>query len=686
MPVVEIFIRDEISRSLDQIKKSFAKSAEAIPAELTYQVSRDFGTTLKLLGLSSAFVSGGFIASIVAMSRSLTQFAAKRVAIEDTAHSLNLTLHEFKALVDLGVRQGLTKEESRADIERMAEAAMNLREGADSETRHILEGRGAAGSGTIVARELQAQLKRDGDKPFQTMLRVLRQMDLGADGSDAQRLASEVWREAFGLNSSAWNRAFRDYQEFTSEEIEASEEAAASFLVDQVVLEHELDDLQNEVGNVLMPAFIALSDLLLEYMSPEGIKAFADRVESWVRAIADQDWDAIRRSVMEGLDGVVADGSKFVRDAATIVDRITHIAETVARWQGWDGGPVKYLLPEIKIIEDELEIMSPQKFSGGVGSGWHAPGQIQRFAGSRSRQVEQTKELALEMHRLADVMRDQREGAGGGNTEGGVTKKGRSAPFETAAGGAGGPPLPGDSSGAAELRRQAAGSGSAITQLGAQSIGDRVYPISQVISNTRLQKQMGIDENISFMNKTRAGAYYGFATPGGVAYTPAVEETSGTLTHEAGHRGRALAEEEGRRDPNIFKRYGFNAALTGDARAEEARQRMLDSDIANNLRNSGTISMDASLARMQDASAGLEKTFGGRPYPNLMREWSRHEAMADAQARKMLDRDASGRMTGRLNLDVNVRGGRGTTVGNPETEGNFIPADGIEINRQMSSP
>ena len=88
-----------------------------------------------------------------------------------------------------------------------------------------------------------------------------------------------------------------------------------------------------------------------------------------------------------------------------------------------------------------------QRFTGGGRSSFS--GKSGGRAGTVDRKLqkqtllETTRQLKTEFQRLADGLRDQRAGAGGGNVEGGVTEAGRNRPMKTGAGGRGGavPPV-----------------------------------------------------------------------------------------------------------------------------------------------------------------------------------------------------------------------------------------------------
>ena len=345
-PFATILIRDEVTIALEKIKKEFTKSAVDFGESLGYGIGRNARSVFGLLGISGALASGGFVAGIAGMTVSLGKFSQKTLNLNSTVLRLNMTLQEYKQLVNIGRAAGLSKEQAEAEIEAMAEAVLDLRRGTESDTRKRLEEQGTFGSGTAVSRQLQRQLQRDGDRPYNIMRQILEQMNRGSSGTDADRLGTEIWRKSFGLGSPAWNKATENIDQFANDNFKPAEDDAAAFLQEQVNLQRELENFQTVIGIALMPAMEAFSGWLATALQSENMERFIAEVREWGKTITEQDWDKVRQKVDTALAGTKTGFMKFVSAAIRIVASITNIIRIVSHWQKDDpvagNTPVKF--------------------------------------------------------------------------------------------------------------------------------------------------------------------------------------------------------------------------------------------------------------------------------------------------------------------------------------------------------
>lgn len=348
-----ILIRDEVSIALERVKKQFTKDVVDSAETLSFGVGRNLRSLVGLLGISSAFISGGLVASLAAMTLSVSKFAQKNLNLNSTVLRLNMTLAEYKQLVNIGIAGGLSKEQAEADIEAFANAVLDLRRGTESDTRQKLQEAGGAGSGTVVSRQLQAQLARDGDRPYQTMKRILEQMRSGAEGTDSERMATEIWRNSFGLGSPAWNKAIENIDQFANDNFKPAEEQSLAYMVEQAELQRELENFRTEIGIALMPAMEAFSGWLQKFLEPANMEKFIIEVRKWAKIIQEEDWDQIRQRIDRALGGTKSGLKRFARAAYKAMASLANIVNIIKHWQQDD--PSKY------------EGATPVKFSEGAG-------------------------------------------------------------------------------------------------------------------------------------------------------------------------------------------------------------------------------------------------------------------------------------------------------------------------------
>src|SRR5262245_5915302 len=208
-PIATIIINDGVSAEMKRMKERLGKGLAGLgdmSASLAGMISENLLSSLRLIGLSAAIGGGSILGSLVLMNTALIRFASKSLQLRDTVSSLNMTMGEFKELVNIGMAAGLTQQQAETDVIQFAQKMLDLRRDAQSATRATAEELGEAGSGTFIARYLQRRLMQDGQRPYNNMKMVLQQMAKQATGTDADKLATETWGKIFGLGPT-WNSA-----------------------------------------------------------------------------------------------------------------------------------------------------------------------------------------------------------------------------------------------------------------------------------------------------------------------------------------------------------------------------------------------------------------------------------------------------------------------------------------------
>lgn len=180
-------------------------------------------------------------------------------------------------------------------------------------------------------------------------------------------------------------------------------------------------------------------------------------------------------------------------------------------------------------------------------------------------------------------------------------------------------------------------SGSAVTQLGVATLGNKVYTTQELKDNPELLKKFGGGATLQdFAKGSLRGISMSSMVSGsssGMVFNPDLPTAPLTMAHEAGHVGRAAAIAAGARDPNIFTRYGFARDAKQGETSEETQQRVLDYDVNAALLRSGAISDDVAAERIGQTERWLRSA---KVTPEQMAEAHRHGAMVEKQAQKML--------------------------------------------------
>jgi hypothetical protein len=285
--------------------------------------------------------------------------------------------------------------------------------------------------------------------------------------------------------------------------------------------------------------------------------------------------------------------------------------------------------------------------------------------------------MTLELQRLVDVFRDMRGGVGGGSSDGGVSRKNRSRPMQTSAGGAGGTPM------------FFTGPGSAFPGLPVKRgvIQGDVKPIG--LQKTPASWYGQLDPNDS----TLPG---GWRDPGDIDKKTgkSLGNWSGSPQNRPGVSTpfSSLAGAPGAQQGGLIR---VHHPETGDrfiVRQVDTGPNMQRSDSMNK-----GIDINAPLAEQMGYGSGSKahRAAGAKTFPTGKPiEWepvSSSQLLWEQRNRNSVDGAMTGwsrhgdSPSGSLNLDVNVRAPRGTKVDAGVTDGDFIPADrGISVNREMT--
>lgn len=492
---IDIVLKDEVTgqaklvhaslkRLKDDAKKATPIGKRALEAlESTIEaVGRELKASATVLGASSVVFSGSFVTALANIAGSLDRFAENAIKQHAVGREVGLTYEQFERLVIAAKARGVSDKDARAQVEKLARSVRDLSLGNRSATRDRLEEGGFRDTGTIISKEFQASLQRNG--LYNTILEVLGKMQDKAGQGQEGRWAAQVLGESMGLSGAAWND-IKDMLEKIKHIVIPSEEASKKYKLASRKLEISLNKLRSRITAALVPSMTKLLKMLGDFFNEKNTERFMNWLRRVFKALVEFPWDKLR----ERIDGVLSlvgnELVNFTEHLADFIADIDNFLQIINRWREGNRGrtgdamqPALIVLPEVEVDENDQQpdASTPQKFSyGGPLPFTTNPASDAKFDmsgiltaanakigaakiidlrkpgyGSYSEEAltnsvdekltEQVNKLAFEMRRLVDVLRDLRGGAGGGSSDGGVSKKARTRPADTKAGSAGGAP------------------------------------------------------------------------------------------------------------------------------------------------------------------------------------------------------------------------------------------------------
>lgn len=450
-------------------------------------VGREVVSGFRVVGITASFTSGGIVAAIAAIFNALEGFASAGLTQHAIAREVGLTYEQYERFVVAAKATGMTDEEARAGVERMTRAIRNLQLGTRSATWQKLE---EAPGGSQLARRLQTSLVENGLDA--TIKLIFEEMAKSvASGGPNGRWAAQVLAEALDLQGDGWNHVFEMLQKVSRSAV-PDEAAAKKFLLAQRKNSIAWSRVINAVRAVLIPAFTRLLEVVSKIFNEENNKAFIQFVNDLIEGLIALDWDWIRQKIDQVLGWIGKEIVLFSEDLASFVEDIDKFIQAIDRFRGravandkWEKAkPVPYTpqlnlgefqpqqfmtTPSADFAPDEL-VPGDAEESQVIRDIFNKPASGEDFATrlirvapkstniidlrgqeealppkaemtgleqSANRLTDQVDALTFEMRRLVDVFRDIREGEGGGSSDGGVSRKARTRPMRTRAGGRG---------------------------------------------------------------------------------------------------------------------------------------------------------------------------------------------------------------------------------------------------------
>src|SRR5262245_6300777 len=458
MTTVNVNIRNEATGEMEKLRLSLrrlhgdvkkrtpvGKDAVKRLENTAFHVSREFRLAIGYAGASAGLAGGTFVASLASIGTALDNLARENLKQFAVVREVSgLTYKQFERFVVAAKARGLSDQQARKGVENMARGLRNLELGIRSTTRAKFGGEGGANkSGLDMADQLRASLQQNGLNA--TMNEVFRRMsDSANEGSDNSRWIAQTFGEVLGIEGAAWY-GVADTLHKIKDVIEPSENNSQKFVITFRSLQISLSNFTKRLLGVIIPVFTKFKKILSEKLfTEENRKNFVAMIKYIVEGFEKMDWARLRAEINEILSYVGHGMEGILTVLADVVVGLDWFFQWVNRMRGeliWNAEnrrKVPFLMDPAQVPfssewwQNQQPIIvpnaTPQRFSQGIS-----------LELADDKLEHQTELLTFELRRFVDVLRDLRGGAGGGSSDGGVSRIARTRPMKTPAGGAGGP-------------------------------------------------------------------------------------------------------------------------------------------------------------------------------------------------------------------------------------------------------
>src|SRR5262245_19477314 len=296
-PIIQVLITDEVSAKYENMRRQLRQRDQSVrfprtTAEIralegtVEKLNREFVRFVGLTGIG-AFMGAGLVGGIAAAARAMTDFAQRGLQLHYTAKKIGLTAEQLRRLTDAGRVLGMSQEEARGGITRLARALENLNtQGTKAkEFQELAKGRGGEELGR---RLIQIVRGPDGiNRAMEFLAERTRKMD---DRAQAHM------KNIFGLPSVAWSEIFN--LPGLHKVNDAQTEDLKSYMLQWVNLERTWYNTKVTVNQALLPAFQSVLKATSDYLRGPG-KGLVEQFAAWLRTA---DIRAFVDSLGKGID------------------------------------------------------------------------------------------------------------------------------------------------------------------------------------------------------------------------------------------------------------------------------------------------------------------------------------------------------------------------------------------------
>jgi len=315
IPVVEVIIRDELSRSLQQtqrrlrqelgrntfrpLEQSFASLGRAVGA-----LRREFSSLLGLTGLG-AFLGGGLVAGVAKLTQSFGDLARNTQQVHYTAAAVGLTAKQFETLAARGQALGLTAQESQGQIANLARVIDDL----------VVKGPKAAQFAEIYKSRQGPEFLAHVRQAAQVSTQAGIEAFLGGMSNVQNRRGQSFLANFVGL-STAWKDALKIKESDLGEIYQMSAAEMRRYNLELLKLNISYDNVKKELAVALMPAATAMIKAFDQFLQGPGGKIAKD-FGAWLGSI-NINWNAVGDKII----AIINAATKFIETLDPIVNKM----------------------------------------------------------------------------------------------------------------------------------------------------------------------------------------------------------------------------------------------------------------------------------------------------------------------------------------------------------------------------
>lgn len=341
-PTVMVVIRDEASAAVERLRKEFAQLGQearttGIAKEMgllegtAFAASREFGTTLSLLGLSGAFVTGGVVASISAMTVALGRFARESQSMRFAAEEIGLTQKQYQQFAFAARFVGVTNDPA-VGLYNLGQSLKDLSRWGQQDAGVFRRFKQYSPDVQVMAREFGAVYKDKGMvEAFMHVFRTMRE----APGSEPNKQwFREIFAKELGLGDIGYMNIDEPALRQFAEVAVAQADKVDKFVATLTRLNTEMEVLKDRAATALLPPFTELFKVLRSALQGEQGTEFKKWLIETISQLDKIDWTKIREGVTATVPRITKAINEFAPDARIAIEDISQIQRIVDKWRG----------------------------------------------------------------------------------------------------------------------------------------------------------------------------------------------------------------------------------------------------------------------------------------------------------------------------------------------------------------
>lgn len=313
-------LREEVSSAVDRVKKTVTEFDRGVSTNqarrqfgllerAAFSMGRELGSTMRLMGVTGSLIGGGVVASLTMAGRALGTFANSGSNLHYLSEELGVTAERLKQFEYAGRGVGMTGEQASQGIESALRAVQDItRRGPASEFYQSLVKAGVGNTGQEFADAIMQEGRAGG--PGKALEMVLGRLQ--SYGSRGNSFALTEVQKVLGMGGAGWYRLLEVMGKVGQVTV-PSKEASLAYSMNMSLLNLQMENLQNTLGNALLPTFTKLTGELNTWLQGDQGKAFTDSIVLMGKSLDSIQWEQIGSRIARA----VSYGAKLLSDAQT---------------------------------------------------------------------------------------------------------------------------------------------------------------------------------------------------------------------------------------------------------------------------------------------------------------------------------------------------------------------------------